>query len=150
MKIEDKAVYDKQYRERNKKQIVEYKSEWYKNNKERILKARAIWFQGHKEESCTYHIKYRKRIKLEVLSHYGGSPPRCACCGEVFIEFLCIDHINGGGAVHRRKLKKWGVHFYAWLRKNKFPEGFRVLCHNCNMSIGAYGYCPHDIVDKKT
>jgi hypothetical protein len=29
------------------------------------------------------------------------------------------------------------------LIKNNFPDGFQVLCHNCNMSIGLYGYCPH-------
>jgi hypothetical protein len=30
-----------------------------------------------------------------------------------------------------------------WLRKNGFPKGFRVLCHNCNFAHGHYGYCPH-------
>ena len=23
--------------------------------------------------------------------------------------------------------------------------GYRVLCHNCNTSLGLYGYCPHGV-----
>jgi predicted transcriptional regulator len=32
---------------------------------------------------------------------------------------------------------------YNWLKNHNFPSGFRVLCYNCNSSIGAWGYCPH-------
>jgi hypothetical protein len=32
---------------------------------------------------------------------------------------------------------------YLWLKRNNYPTGFRVLCHNCNLAIGFYGYCPH-------
>lgn len=82
----------------------------------------------------------RTRIKRRwrVLSHYGG---RCACCGEDKYEFLAIDHINGGGTQHRAKEKISNLD--RWLINNNFPEGFRILCHNCNMAIGLYGYCPH-------
>ena len=31
----------------------------------------------------------------------------------------------------------------SWLINERFPEGFRVLCHNCNQAIGYYGECPH-------
>lgn len=30
-----------------------------------------------------------------------------------------------------------------WLKKNNYPPGFRVLCMNCNFSLGMRGYCPH-------
>jgi hypothetical protein len=84
--------------------------------------------------------RHRMKIKLETLQHYGG---KCACCGEVRHEFLAIDHTNGGGNEHRRKLGLSGWNFYRWLRDNGFPAGYRVLCHNCNMSLGLFGYCPH-------
>ena len=74
-----------------------------------------------------------------VLSHYGGT---CDCCGESTLEFLSIDHINGKGTAHRRDVGE-GQKFYKWLIASNFPEGFRVLCHNCNMSYGFYGYCHH-------
>ena len=84
--------------------------------------------------------KHRKRVRLEVLTHYSCGIPHCVCCNESLLEFLCIDHINGGGTSHN---KKTGVNIYAWLKKNSYPLGFRVLCHNCNSALGFYGYCPH-------
>jgi hypothetical protein len=45
---------------------------------------------------------------------------------------LSIDHINGGGTAHVRAL---GIHpsdFYQWLKDHGYPEGFQVLCMNCN------------------
>lgn len=92
---------------------------------------------------------YRRRIRLEVLTHYGGNPPKCACCGEAHIEFLTIDHIDGNGNKHRRQLKEKfgyrisGWRFYCWLKSNNFPEGYRVLCMNCNHSLAHYKYCTH-------
>ena len=90
--------------------------------------------------------KRRKQIRMEVLIHYGGNPPKCACrgCNEYHIEFLCIDHIDGKGNEHRRKIGVvGGTEFYRWLIKNNFPKGLRVLCYNCNHSQADYGYCPH-------
>ena len=97
----------------------------------------AIYHKGGDEEK----LKRRTRMQAtrnEVLTHYGG---RCACCGEEIIEFLGIDHINGGGYQHRKQIH--GTSIYSWLKRNNYPEGFRVLCHNCNMALGFYGYCPH-------
>jgi hypothetical protein len=89
-----------------------------------------------------YSQRTRQRLRLEILKHYGGDPPVCACCGEDHIEFLSIDHIDGRGNEHRIELNKTGG-FYSWLKVNNSPPGFRVLCHNCNQSYGHYGYCPH-------
>ena len=36
-----------------------------------------------------------------------------------------------------------GKTFYSYLRNKGWPTGYRVLCHNCNMSLGFYGHCPH-------
>jgi transcriptional regulator with XRE-family HTH domain len=87
------------------------------------------------------HQKYR----LDTLRHYGGDPPRCACCDERLIEFLAIDHVNGGGNAHRREIKRTrsASSFSLWLKQEGYPPGYRVLCHNCNMAIGFYGRCPH-------
>lgn len=79
------------------------------------------------------------------MKHYGGDTPSCECCNEQRYEFLTIDHINGGGGKHRKELGDRGQSVYAWIISNNFPEGFRVLCMNCNFSNGIYGYCPHVI-----
>lgn len=94
------------------------------------------------EVAKTRQKSLRQERRVEVLIHYGGFPPRCICCGEMNIEFLCIDHPHGGGKEHRRKIGTG--HFYEQLIKSGFPLGLRVLCHNCNMSTGFYGYCPHE------
>lgn len=77
----------------------------------------------------------------------------CACCGAKQVEFLTIDHIHGGGAKHRRSLGGGSLSggaskLYSWLRRNGFPEGYRVLCQNCNFSRGVFGYCPHEHPEK--
>lgn len=82
--------------------------------------------------------RYKNRIKIEAISRYGG---KCACCHISTPEFLTIDHIHGDGSKHRKALK--GESIYKWLRRNRYPSGFRVLCFNCNISRGIFGYCPH-------
>jgi len=78
--------------------------------------------------------------RKKVFDHYGY---RCQCCGEATPEFLCIDHILGGGERHRKIIGSGNL--YKWLIQNKYPEGYQVLCHNCNMAKGSYGVCPHKI-----
>lgn len=90
--------------------------------------------------------KSRARLRYEVLSEYClGLPPQCECCAEDKLEFLALDHTNGGGNKHKKEVR----HVYRWIKKNGFPPGFRVLCHNCNQSLGAYGYCPHSKAEGK-
>jgi hypothetical protein len=97
-------------------------------------------FRKDVRQSCKQR---HNRLRLEALKRYGGDPPKCACCGEAYIEFLHIDHSKNDGANHRKKLKS--LNLYRWLAKHSYPQdlGLRVLCANCNMSIGCYGYCPH-------
>lgn len=90
--------------------------------------------------------KRRKRnilVKYQVLSYYSGAPPKCQCCNELFFEFLTIDHIKGGGTKHRKEIGQSSGRIYRWLRDNKYPEGYQVLCMNCNHAKGLFGYCPH-------
>lgn len=81
-----------------------------------------------------------KRFKAKVIALYGG---KCACphCNENRLGFLTIDHPNNDGAKHRRE---GGDKMYRWLRRNGFPDGFRVLCFNCNCGRAFNGgVCPH-------
>jgi len=98
----------------------------------------------NKEFFLASEAERRKNIRTEVLFHYGGNPPKCNCCGESIIEFLCIDHVDGGGNKHRKQISLIGSNFYFWLKRNGFPKGYQVLCHNCNMAKGFYGRCPHE------
>ena len=92
-----------------------------------------------------YETKNHRKKKKEVLLHYSSGFLVCACCKESYYEFLCIDHIDGGGSKHRKELRENGHQsIYRWLINNGFPKGFRVLCYNCNQSLGLFGYCPHN------
>ena len=101
------------------------------------------YYQTHKEEKLARGNERRRLLRIKVLSHYANGTPKCACCGESHIQFLGIDHIDGNGGKHKATIKRPGNQFYSWLKKNNFPSGFRVLCHNCNLSLGFYGFCPH-------
>jgi hypothetical protein len=86
-----------------------------------------------------YSKRHRETLQQDIISHYGG---KCACCGETTTAFLTIDHIKDDGAKHKREVGRSSV--YSWLKKNNFPEGFRVLCWNCNCGRWRNGgICPH-------
>jgi predicted nucleic acid-binding Zn ribbon protein len=98
------------------------------------------WHDLHRGHAKVHDKERYRALKIQVLAHYGE---KCSCCGEDQIEFLCLDHINGGGTQHRRELNAYGNSFYRKLVKEGYPPGYQVLCHNCNQSLGLYGYCPH-------
>jgi hypothetical protein len=90
----------------------------------------------------------RKRVRDAVFAAYGGY--KCNCCGETEQLFLSIDHVNNDGAEFRRKLTgkrtSAGYHTYNWLIKNGFPDGYQVLCMNCNHGKRMNnGICPHKV-----
>lgn len=106
---------------------------------------RAYWrkyYSNHRVEFKKNVDKYQRRLKDDVFFTYGGYI--CVCCGETELFFLTIDHIEENGGIHRKEIHQKGRNFYRWLRKNNYPDGFQVLCFNCN--VGKYlnkGICPH-------
>lgn len=83
---------------------------------------------------------YLKALKHRVYDIYGN---KCACCGDTNKEFFAVDHIGGGGTQERRKLGSRGI-FLAALKPDFQKDKYQLLCHNCNMSLGFFGYCPHN------
>ena len=119
---------------KNTKEKNEYLKKYRQEerNKENRRKASRKWQRNH-----------TAKIRPMCFKAYIGDPPKCMCCGETTMEFLSLDHINGGGKHHRKAINKVGNGFYDWVVKNNFPEGLQVLCHNCNLAKGFYGECPH-------
>jgi hypothetical protein len=91
------------------------------------------------EVRSPYDQARNQAIRLRCIEAYGGE---CSCCGETEFVFLVIDHVNGGGAEHRRQIGA-GNALCQWLIKNNFPDGFQVLCWNCNYAKHRLGVCPH-------
>lgn len=87
------------------------------------------------------YVAANRVAKLAAFDAYGGR--RCACCGEEHLEFLTLDHIDPATAV-RGDPYRCGPRLYRLLRRQGYPQGFRVLCMNCNFARGNFGGCPHE------
>lgn len=90
--------------------------------------------------------------RLAVLTHYCGGIPHCQCpgCRTTFLGFLQLDHIKGDGAKHlapNGKYRLLGGALHRWLQKNNYPEGFQVLCANCNFAKRQAPACPCSGID---
>ena len=143
------------YRERNRDIVNQRMRDWRENNREKFREQSRGWrnrklANGSPEEVALIRQAERDktnrinaRNRAEVFAAYGGY--KCNCCGETESLFLTIDHVHNNGA----ELRRSGVHgngsaFYAWLRKNGFPDGFQVLCMNCQLGKHRNGgVCPH-------
>ena len=118
---------EKEYRSKNIEKWRKWDRENYQKNKEKI-----------KNKNKKHNIK----LKYGAMEHYCNGEARCMnsnCAvigGMKDIRALSIDHIGGGGYKHTKIVGR-GSSFYKWLKRNNYPEGFQVLCFNCN-HIKAY------------
>lgn len=126
---EKRKEYARSWRLKNQEKTKQYSAKSYANNREKII-----------EQKVFSNLKMRRIARLDCIAHYSKGKNRCECCKESHLEFLAIDHKNGGGNKHRKTIKEY---LPLILKRQKFPKGYRVLCHNCNGSLGYYGYCPH-------
>ena len=91
------------------------------------------------------NVRHQQKLRMIVLRHYGGENPICKCCGEPNVDVLVIDHTDGHGNAHRREIGRGVAACARWIIRNQFPDNFRVLCHNCNFSFSAHGFCRHGL-----
>lgn len=98
----------------------------YVKNRDKILARQAKVYSTEKDK---LNSRYRK-AKLEAMRHYCNGEPHCVGCGNSTIEVLTIDHIEEDGAEHRKHVRT--NRLGEWLKRAGYPEGFQVLCWNCN------------------
>lgn len=125
---EEKSDYNKQYIIDNREHVANKRHEYYLENQEELL-------ERERER--------RKILRHIVISHYSKGTMKCMCpgCNENHYDFLTIDHINNDGSKHRKEIGSNGTVLARWLIDNDFPDGFQVLCMNCNFSKGKHGFC---------
>ena len=135
-------AYQKQYRDSHKDYWKARYLTWYLLNREQVIKNKVKYKKLHPEWNRMQAIKSDQKIRLDILNYYSNNKLVCACCGEAIYEFLTIDHINGGGNKHRKEIGS-SRKLYRWLKIHGYPEGFRVLCMNCNFATRYRKPCPH-------
>jgi superfamily II DNA/RNA helicase len=156
-----------EYRKRANKHAKEYNARpeviARQKNPERMAEAKMI---RDKPENLASAKNERDTRRLIILKHYSKSIsnsniPCCNCCGEnSHADFLAIDHIRGSKQMdlepelkklkYSSKLK--GMNLHRWIIRNNFPDGFQILCSNCNFAKGMKknnNQCPHEKMRKE-
>ena len=108
--------YQKTYRQRHPEKMREKRRRHRIKYKEKIRKYNTNWMREN-----------RRKLRKEVIEHYGN---KCVRCGINDIRILNIDHIKNNGNQHRQEIGAY--YFPKWLKKNNYPDGYQVLCLNCN------------------
>lgn len=84
----------------------------------------------------------RLKLKKEFIEAYGGC---CQCCGETEISFLTVEHMR---EFSKKLIYAAKYTLLSRLKRLGWPEGYTVLCFNCNLSTKEYGtICVHKIVN---
>jgi len=126
-----KSEIDKKYRKNNKEKVKNKAHEKYVRNMEHIKNKSSLYAKSNRNKNNASSTKSRLKLKTKVFVHYCGGKIQCKC-GVNDLYLLTIDHINGGGNEHRKQIgRKTGYNFYRWLKNNNYPDGFQVLCFNC-------------------
>lgn len=134
------------WKQRNREAVNRRRRELYALNpdkeRKRTAKYRAENYQSVLAANRAYGVKWRARMREEMIAAYGG---QCACCGESEPAFLQLDHTNNDGAASRRRENANGAEYWLRLKRRGWPtDGYQLLCANCNW--GRYingGTCPH-------
>jgi len=132
---EEEKEYQKAWREKNREHINKKSRENYQKNKEKRRKTSNEYYQRNKKRLRPIYSKRNKELNKKlreiIIKHYTKNKLKCQNCGfNGGIDFLVIDHVNGGGTKERKDggnmkmLKKI-------INKN-FPKEYNIICANCN------------------
>lgn len=121
----------REWDERSKEKLVEYHRSYYAANREKIIGRVKKWVDDNPVLRRKNALSYYYRLQDAAIHAYGGY--QCNWCGIEEPLVLCIDHIANNGSEHRKELgTTGGAKLYKWLQANDYPDGFQVLCMNCN------------------
>ena len=152
---EQNRPYMKAYYQEHKEELLEKQSAYMKErllgpDGDHVRNLRRLRVklsrQRHPETWRRHNAESRARLRSEMFAAYGSD---CACCGENRVEFLTLDHVNRDGAQHRRTLNKGRLRgantrqVLFDLKRRGWPEGFRIMCMNCNWATRYGAGCPH-------
>lgn len=151
------AKAKKAYALKNSEKLKVVARKWQKANPERVRAAQdrwraknpglaaqrtAEWRAKNRERALGAQRLANRKLKDAAYAAYGGYRCSCPGCKETIEAFLSLDHVNNDGAEHRKAVDRRKI--YKWLAQNNYPDGFQVLCMNCNFGKARNGgICPH-------
>jgi hypothetical protein len=135
--IKDRKNERRRARRRLRPDFVErprvYTKEWKLQHPGEYEKIVKDWKKSHYEKNKEILLDQMHNrvvnLRLEVLYWYSDGKMKCEQCGESRYEFLAIDHINNDGTKDRKEHKG---NIVLHIIRSGFPNGYQVLCHNCN------------------
>lgn len=107
---------------------------WNCNLSKMVCKGRCEHLGGAIGEPASRQANYRRIMRHIAFDKYGGRA--CIRCGNIYNSMLVLDHVNGGGNKQRREI---GANIFSWLKAHNYPDGYQVLCQNCNMAKVRHG-----------
>lgn len=136
----------KEYREKNREQILAYQREWYRQHPEkqreyerhRDKATRDAWQKKYKAEhkehlrECFKKSAFKRYMnaRLAIIKVLGG---RCIKCGFDDFKALECHHKYGGGNKERRNRMGTLVNDYRYYQQMlKHPQDYELLCSNCH------------------
>lgn len=139
MRTQQKTEYLKNYYQANKERILARNKALYlkrRSNPETLEKHRAY----STEVTRRYRLRHPERVKDQRKRVYDGRKRRamemlggaiCVKCGCHVLEFLEINHKNGGGCLEHRKNGGTATGDRLLCGKRS-KDGLEVLCRVCN------------------
>jgi hypothetical protein len=115
----------------------DYNTRWAADHRDYFLRRIKLDYTKRGDILRALSRANRAKLKKEVLSHYSGNPPFCVnpykIHDDLFTDIRCltIDHVNGRGLAHKLREGISGGGMCAWLKRNNYPNGYQVLCMNC-------------------
>lgn len=126
------AEISRKYRIEKADAIRMKRHDYYLRNKEVITKKVGEYIKNNRVKVRAWNKVARDKLKDEVFTHYCNGTIKCHHCNETDLGVLTLDHVDGGGNKHRKESgMKTGYNACCWLKKHGYPEGFQVLCWNC-------------------
>lgn len=154
--LEAHPDYYREYYDKNKEKERERGRKWREENPDKVKKYQEQYRRKkgvpEKRPAATLEEKNKRQKRkqrelwLECIIAYGG---KCTCCGEEEIRFLNLDHIGRERPEFPDLKPRKGTNrssskaLWKWMKNNNWPEGFQVLCWNCNQSTRWGEPCPH-------
>ena len=115
-------------------------NEMPKTEQKTPINTRSLTQNGEKVEESTSESTRKRKEKnyaSKSFQHMGGNVHVAENLSQSFSPSTTL---TGGGTKHRKEVNG---KVYEELRRLGFPEGYRVLCWNCNWAYRLNGYCPH-------